>query len=159
MKVEFYEECKSCGGTGVYIGMAERAGASVVCHNCNGTGCFHFVHEYEEFSSRKINPAATWVYKTNPGIAIGKREGFCDFPDFGGMSYRDWKNGLPFPDKSEMRKFCCPAWWYQSADYSKSPKWDECESQLGRSYSKCPCFYTKKLCWERWDKEFGVEGR
>lgn len=153
--IEFDEECKSCNGTGVFIGMAERDGAAVVCHTCKGTGCFHFIHTYEEFEKKKHNPEASRVYQYNPGIMIGNREGVCSLPDFGGMSYLDWRKGKRFPKGSEMRKFSCPCWWYQGADYEKKPNWKECLSNLGRTFSQCAHFPNKEMCWERWDKEFG----
>lgn len=31
-------ECNACKGTGLYVGMAERDGAAVVCYTCKGTG-------------------------------------------------------------------------------------------------------------------------
>jgi len=31
-------ECSACKGTGLYVGMAEREGAAVVCSRCKGTG-------------------------------------------------------------------------------------------------------------------------
>lgn len=155
MKIEFDEKCRACKGTGVYIGMAEREGAAVVCYKCKGTGCFHFVHEYEEFTGRQNSPDAKRVFQTNPGIMIGEpKDGSLKLANFGGMPYEDWLQGLPFPGKSEMRKFACPCWWYQSADYSKKPRWKEC-NVWGLPFSKCSHFATKEKCWERWDKEFG----
>lgn len=149
MKIEFDEKCKSCGGTGIYKGMAERDGFGVVCHNCKGTGKFHFVHEYEEFEGRQpLNDVHT-VVKVNPGIVLGGAKGKLDF---GGMAYQDWSDGKPFPPKSEMREYVCPAWWYQCADYDKKPDWDECRG-VGM-FSGCQHFDQKHECWERWNKEF-----
>ena len=149
--IGFDEKCKSCKGTGLYVGMGERDGAAVVCHGCNGTGKYHFKHEYEDFEERIKRENIKRVYETNVGIGIGEAKGKYALPDFGGMDYEDWLNGEPFPLKSEMRRFVCPAWWYQSADYDKKPNWKECG---WGSFSKCPSFHTKDKCWERWDKEF-----
>jgi len=153
MKIEFDEVCKSCGGTGLYIGMAERDGAAVVCHTCKGTGCHHFVHEYEEFQER-IPPTkpVVRVYEVNPGVVIGKGSNLS-LDDFGGMYYSQWKAGMPFSEGMENRKFTCPTWWYQTADYNKAPNWNECYSCLGRRFSRCPYFITKEDCWQRWDEE------
>ena len=144
-KIEFDEKCKSCKGTGLFQGMAEKEGFAVVCHTCKGTGKHRFVHEYEEFTGREIRADIKRVIKTNPGIRVG------GFRNFGGMSYEDWAIGKPFPAKSEMREYTCPAWWYQSADYDKKPYWDEC---MGCGmFSACFHFCNKQKCWERWDKE------
>lgn len=51
----------------------------------------------------------------------------------------------------KMRKFTCPAWWYQSVDYEKKPDWEECIG-MG-SFSNCKHFKNKDFCWERFDKE------
>jgi hypothetical protein len=153
MKFEVDEICQSCHGTGVFIGMGERNGAAVVCSTCDGTGKHHYVHEYEEFKERVDNPKVKWVIETNPGIGIGQDVEF-KFEDFGGMNYKDWKKTGKFPIKSEMRKFTCPAWWYQSADYTKKPHWNEC---IGcGSFSGCSSFATKELCWKRFDKENNI---
>ena len=47
--IEFDEKCKSCKGTGLYVGLAERDGAAVVCHTCKGTGKHHVRIEYDDF--------------------------------------------------------------------------------------------------------------
>ncbi len=54
-KIELDIECQSCNGTGVYRGMGERDGASVVCFTCDGTGCFKYKFEYTLFKERKID--------------------------------------------------------------------------------------------------------
>ena len=156
-KIEFDEECKSCNGTGLYSGMGESPECAVVCHTCKGTGCHHFIYEYNDFTSRKNKPKIKHVYEVNPGIKVGNSRGY-NFNDFGGMPYKDWKSGMPFELGMENRKFTCPAWWYQTADYKKKPEWDECFDSLGSSFSKCPHFSTKSRCWERWDKEFKQKG-
>jgi hypothetical protein len=148
--VEFDEKCKSCKGTGLYVGIGERDGAAVVCRACDGTGKYHFKHEYEDFIGREKREKVKRVYQANPGIGIGEAIGKCTLEDFGGMPYEDWLKGKPFPPKSEMRKYTCPAWWYQSADYDKKPDWPECI--LGGTFSECSRFYNKHKCWEKWDE-------
>ena len=151
-KIEVDEKCKSCKGTGLYTGMAERDGAAVVCHTCKGTGKYHFRYEYEDFEGRVDRDDILHVFEVNPGICIGTGSGHS-FGDFGGMSYKDWKAGKPFLDGTENRKYTCPYWWYQSADYKKKPQWSECMDALGRSFSHCPHFGTKNKCWGRFDSE------
>lgn len=150
--IEFDEKCKSCKGTGLYMGMAERNGAAVVCHTCKGTGCHHVKFEYEDFVKREPEPKAVRVYNVNPGIMIGTGNGH-KLEDFGGMPVTEWEDGKPFTPGTENRKFTCPAWWYQSADYKKKPDWKECWSALGSPFSSCKHFSTKEKCWARWDKE------
>jgi len=150
--IEFDEVCPTCGGTGVYIGAYERDGAGIVCYDCEGTGCHHFKYTYDEFEGRKITKKVKRVYAANPGICIGEGNGH-KLEDFGGMPYKDWESGKPFPVGSEDRKHTCPAWWYQSADYEKKPKWKTCI--IGGFFSECNNFHEKEKCWECWDREFG----
>jgi len=148
MKIEFDEECPDCKSTGLYVGIAEKSGAAAICHTCKGTGKHHFKHTYEKFVERKNKSGITRVFQVNPGICIGGK----NLEQFGGMSYKDWKAGNPFPPGSEMRAFTCPAWWYQSADCDKKPDWKDCVG-VG-SFSGCGNFNNKQNCWERWDEEF-----
>lgn len=152
--IEFDEKCKSCDGTGLYVGMAEGKGFAVVCHDCKGTGKFHFKYEYEEFTERKKSKGIKRVLEYNPGFGAGgvydENPKFAE-NDFGGMSYEDWEKGKPFPPKSEMRKFVCPAWWYQCVDCDKKPNWQCCP--WGSRLSECEYFKTKEKCWERFDEK------
>ena len=152
--IEHNEKCKSCGGTGLYIGMAERDGAAVVCHTCKGTGCHKYRYEYEDFTGRAKKPGVVRVYQSNPGICIGMGNGHM-LEDFGGISLSDWEMGLPFAHGTENRKYTCPCWWYQCVDYKLKPEWNECNRSLGRSFSQCPSFGDKAKCWERCDCEIG----
>lgn len=154
MKVfEVKQECKDCGGTGLYPGGFEHDGAAVVCYTCEGIGGHVFRHDYEEFSGRKdAQVEIKRVFQANPGIGIGEdaKKGLT-LEDFGGMPYHDWLAGKPFPAGSEMRRFACPAWWYQRVDYKKKPDWKEC---LGCGFfSGCKHFGSKEVCWARWDEE------
>lgn len=150
--IEFDEKCKSCDGTGLYVGIGERDGAAVVCAICKGTGCKHTVVTYEDFEKRKIREEAVHIYEVNPGITIGSNKE-CHFTDFGGMPYKDWLDGKPFEVGMENRNYTCPCWWYQLADYEKKPNWDECSRNIGRSFSACKHFKDKAKCWERFDRK------
>ena len=148
--IEFDEKCKNCGGTGLYTGMAERDGAAVVCHTCEGTGCHHVKLEYEDFEGRQKHETAKRVYAANPGICIGAGDGH-KLEDFGGLTLEEWEAGKSF-NGTEDRKYTCPAWWYQIADYKKKPKWEKC---LGcGAFSSCEHFSEKEECWAQFDKEF-----
>lgn len=144
--IEIDIECKSCSGTGVYQGMAEQAGAAVVCCTCKGTGKEHYKFSYTEFTKRKQAKDVKRVFQHNPGFVISSD------PKFGGMPYKNWENGESFPDGSELRQLVCPAWWYQGIDWKKKPNWPHCVS-LGQSFSQCQHFPYKDQCWERYDKE------
>ncbi len=148
--IDIKQECPDCKGTGLYRGMGERKGAAVVCYACEGTGCYHFRHEYQEFKERKIALGVSRVYRSNPGICIGKGNGKT-LEDFGGMPWEDWEAGYPFPPRSEDRAHTCPAWWYQSADCAKKPKWEECA--LCGAFSDCSRFPDRAACWAKWDRE------
>jgi len=156
-KIEYDCECDSCGGTGLYKGFAEGEGSAVVCHDCKGTGKQHIKYEYKNFEGKKDKKGVKRVFLTNCGFGIGEgttREGQkLVLEDFGGMPYADWKEGKRFPKKHEMRKFACPAWYYQSADSDKKPDWKECI--VCGSFSSCKMFTEKDKCWDKWDKEVG----
>ena len=155
LRIDIIEECSACKGTGIYQGMAEKDGFGVVCYHCKGTGRIHYVHEYREFTGRKPAPGVKRVIEVNPGICVGETDKIAA-EDYGGMPYADWDAGMSFPPGSEMRKFVCPAWWFQSADYKKKPRWDEC---IGAGmFSRCKRFDNKAACWKRWDREFGGDG-
>lgn len=150
--IEYDEECPSCKGTGLYVGMAERDGSAVVCVTCNGTGCHHVKLEYDDFTKRKRRYKVERVVEINPGICIGSGgNNKYSLEDFGGMPYKDWFSGKSFPPKSENRRFTCPAWWYQSANYDLKPKWDKCA--WGGAFSNCKHFKNKDACWKQWDEE------
>ena len=153
-KIEFDAKCESCNGSGLYVGMAEKDGAAIVCVSCKGTGKVHEVITYEDFEKKKKRRGVKRVFKCNCGIGIGAgktdKHGQISLEDFGGMPYKDWFAGKKFPPKSEMRKFSCPVWYYQSADYDKKPHWKECG--FG-SFRDCKYFSTKEKCWDRFDLE------
>jgi len=158
--IEYNARCDSCKGSGLYCGFAEKKGFTVVCRECKGTGKVHKEITYYDFEKRVERKDVKRVLQHNPGFGIGtgqvnKDSGnpiFVGSESFGGLSYKDWKAGKPFVRGTEMREFVCPAWWYQSADYSKKPKWDEC---IGcGSFSDCKNFINKEKCWEKFDKQY-----
>ena len=120
-------ECTVCDSTGLYIGMGERDGSAIVCYVCDGTGCVKETIKWNSFKKRKDRNKVLRVFLKNPGISIGSGvvEGkHLYLKDFGGMTHNQWLNlAHPdvFPDGTEMRKFTCPAWWWQSVDYKKKP--------------------------------------
>ena len=147
--IEIEQQCSSCSGTGLYIGMAERDGFATQCHQCKGTGKYIFKHSYKDFSGRQGSDKAKYVVKTNPGIVLGLNDGEYSPEDFGAIPYEDWKNGVEMP---EMRKFTCPRWWNQSSGGSYDTDWEWCCSSFG-AFSSCEQFQDKEKCWEKLDKE------
>ena len=153
--IEYDEQCKLCGGTGLYCGMAECDGFAVVCSQCVGTGKYHVRITYDDFTGRKRRDDVRRVVQCNPGVMLGtgrqaSGETFTQ-DSFGGMTYDQWLAGEPFRSGLEMRALTCPAWWYQSADYEKKPNWEWC---LGVGmFSSCPKFGAKATCWARWDQD------
>lgn len=139
-------KCPACKGTGLYVGMAERDGFAVVCYKCKGTGCYYFEYEYEEFGRREESHDIQRVLETNPGIMLGKNL------DFGGMPYKEWVQGLPFPEKSEMRNYTCPRWWYKCINSHLMPSWKNCAFGIS-GFSNCPEFKNKQKCWNKFDEE------
>jgi hypothetical protein len=144
-KITITRQCSSCSGTGVYVGFAERDGFGIQCISCKGSGEAYQTIAFTEFHGKVLRNDIKTVLQTNPGISVGSKF------DFGGVDYDEWfKTGI-FPPKSEMRKFSCPAWFYQSADSDRKPDWEECIG-VGM-FSGCEHYPKKNKCWERFDKE------
>lgn len=142
--ISVYMECGECRGTGLYIGFAEGDGTAVVCTRCKGTG--KKMLDYRPFVKRNPPPhRVKRVFQTNIGYGTTPN-------DPSGMPVEDWDAGKPFPKGSEDRQRSCPAWFYQSADYSKKPNWQECAG-CG-VFLQCRHFPKKDECWKRWDKEY-----
>lgn len=138
-------KCSSCNGTGIYVGYAEKDGAAIVCHPCEGKGWIYY--EYEEFKSREILPVIKRVYEKNCGFFIRNTKKIHEkIEDFGGMTYGEWLNGAPFPPKSEMRNRVCPSWWFRDEEILT-----RC-CVIG-SFLKCKHFHEKHKCWEDFDKK------
>jgi len=146
--LEYDKACTSCSATGIYVGLAERDGAGVVCHVCHGTGHCHVRIKYDDFDGRVPRTDVVRVQLANPGIIVGP-----EIAEFGGLSYDSWVSGAKLVPGTEDRRHTCPAWWYQCADYEFKPHWDECVG--AGCFSGCTQFSCKSGCWERWDQEFG----
>src|SRR5271157_2119883 len=106
MKKKFEADivCQSCGGTGLYRGMAEYEGCAVICIDCNGTGKDHYVFEYESFKKRKERKDVKRVFKNSCGYGH-RAEDFRNEEDEiieyskGGCTYEEWLKGIqPKPE-------------------------------------------------------------
>ncbi len=146
--IKWKEECKSCQGTGLFVGYAEKNGAAVICYKCKGTGCENFEKEFYTFISQKEKDNITHVYATNPGIRLD--------PETieGGVTLKEWNNNASsvFDPGNEIRNATCPAWWYQSSNYKLKPNWKECNTV--NRFPDCRKFNMKEKCWEKWDAEY-----
>jgi hypothetical protein len=142
-KIIYDGECNYCGGTGLYIGSAERDGAAVVCNKCGGSGKIHI--EEKLFIGKKVASGVKRVYEKNPGFYIGT-DSINKLEDFGGLSYHDWINGKEFGIGTEMRNCVCPRHWY----YSK-PDWLVCKKVY--CVDRCTHWINKSACWKRFDEE------
>lgn len=145
--------CGACQATGLYVGMAERCGAAVVCYQCKGTGKVRHRFEWDDFTGRQPRADVRRVYQCNPGIAIGEGNGHR-LEDFGGLSVEAWERDQSFGPGTEDRAHTCPAWFYQSADSSRQPHWKEC--LVAGMFSRCQHFHNKAACWRRFDTEGGT---
>lgn len=159
-KIEMEIQCKSCGGTGVYVGMAEREGAAVVCSSCNGTGKCWYAFEYEEFTGRKKKDGVTRVYKSSYEFVIAPKK--IRFENLGeidlseeGVDYADFLAGsMP----GHIKSLVCPMLADQGACHSIEGFVDECGrldgqgSLIGRFLSSCAYQRNKATCWERFEQ-------
>ena len=146
-------ECDSCGGTGLYNGLAERGGARVVCMYCKGQGKINVNISYKKFIQKKVDKECTRVYSQGMGYCIidkniavdGKQFPFADY----GCSYQEWLDGA----KPKPLKFLgCP---YQETNQGLQNKdvnelyEKRCNDNLGFGLIKhCKLFHDKERCWE-----------
>lgn len=159
MKIKLDIECQSCRGTGVYVGIAEKDGAAVVCYTCKGTGCEKYSFTYEPFKGRKERKGVSRVYKNTYGFCIAPKvltlqiggDVQIDFSKEG-VSYQEFLKGK-MPE--HIKTFACPMMADQSACHNKKGFVDICHEK-GMSYggfiSKCSYQHNKKECWERFKK-------
>lgn len=159
-KIEMEIQCKSCGGTGVYVGIAEREGAAVVCRSCNGTGKYQYKFEYEEFTGRKEKEGVTRVYKSNFGYMIAPKK--INFHPLGeidlsreGVGYDAFLAGeMP----GHIKSLVCPMLADQGTCHSIRGFVDECDkldgqgTLIGRPLSSCANQGNKATCWERFER-------
>lgn len=160
-KIEIDVQCPACGGSGVYCGFAEGKGTAVVCNRCNGSGKYHYVYEYEEFSGRKIKEGIKRVYLSGYGYMtnLGKIKydgvGLVDM-NKEGVSYEEFLNGK-MPSHTEI--FGCPMIADQGACHNVPGFTEECTKLNGGGYigyiRNCKYQDKKHECWKRFKKYKG----
>ena len=80
--------CKACKGTGLYVGVAEKEGAAVVCRNCDGSGSMEVdITPPPAFKGRRIRDGVKTVSQANNGYYL--KPGV----DLGAVSYDDFLAG------------------------------------------------------------------
>lgn len=156
MKIKI--ECKQCAGTGLYVGMAERHGAAVVCIHCNGSGCDTLT--YTPFKKRKKRSGVERVFAGSFGYMHSARKETTDdgrvlnFQD-AGATYAEWLKGA---DPKPVKQLYCPYLWTYQALQDKTHKAhqlykDNCvEVCPGSRISDCHRWNTKHECWETFDR-------
>ncbi len=157
-KIDIDIQCQACDGTGVYVGMAERHGAAVVCYQCKGTGKYNYVLEYENFKKMNIRKNIKRVYKSSYGFCIAPTKiptasgGVIDL-ETEGISYEEFKIGkLP----EHTRQLACPMLADQGACHNIKGFINRCnklhgESLLGISLTACKNQPHKSDCWKRFE--------
>lgn len=155
MKKQVKAVCEACKGTGLYQGIAERDGAFVICHNCNGTGCETI--SYEPFEERKKQSKCKRVYKSGYGYVISDKDmtladgTFIPMSKLG-VSYEEFLNGKK---PKHVREFGCPMLLDQGACHNKKGFVDKCNKLNGGWIDfipECKNYCNNKECWERFDK-------
>lgn len=86
--------CKACAGTGVYVGMGEKNGASIVCSRCRGSGAVE--EDYTPFTTRYIRDGVKTVASRSHGIVIAPGT------DRGEVSYEAFLAGQMPVDDDEL---------------------------------------------------------
>jgi hypothetical protein len=143
---EIQIQCPDCRGKGVYQGFAEKQGAAVICHSCNGRGWTMF--RYDEFNGIVQTKGIKTVFARNHGFVLT-----TDSP--GGVSYKEWLLDGKKPDESpqeEHKKQLCPGWFHQNTGYGKLPPTKQLGCKGIGSFDGCSNWKNKKKCWDLWDK-------
>jgi hypothetical protein len=157
-KIEMNIECQACGGTGVYVGMAERKGAAVVCRTCKGTGCYGYSFSYNEFNGRRRKDGVERVYLDGMGYVLGTGKinysdgiGEIDM-DKEGVSYSEFLDGKT---PKHIERLGCPVRANQDACHKIKGFIDECERLNGGwigMISSCRNYPKKAECWKRFER-------
>ena len=157
-RIELQVECPSCGGTGLYSGMAESEGVAVICHNCKGTGEYSYTYSYTPFTGRKEAKNIKRVFKKGTQYKIGL--GVINYKGIGtinmdkeGVSYQEFCAGVM---PKHIKQLGCPMLADQGACHSIKGFVETCNSLNGGWIGYIPeCKHRKNqsACWERFEEE------
>lgn len=147
--------CKSCSGTGLFIGNMELTGAAVPCIFCLGTGSVGIW--YTAFHKRWPIGNITHVFPYTAHSAVRRHQGTPEF----GTPYAIWQaQGCRKGD--EPRTCACPVEIYGEACqvFGASAMRDDTDwcfqiesrrKRWGRSISTCKAYPYKSTCWYGFD--------
>lgn len=145
-------ECSSCRGTGVYSGMGERDGASILCFQCKGTGKSKF--RYTPFTGRKKAEGVERVYLSSYGYCISPEE--IEFDEFGkidfskeGVSYDEFLSGKK---PEHIKQMACPMTADQGMCHSVKGFVEWCKEHgcsWGSTITRCKNQCNKLECWHK----------
>jgi len=161
-KIMILSECESCGGTGVYVGFAEKDGAGMVCATCDGSGCHKIVVNYAPFTKRKLTTKVKRVFARSCGYChaaetyTGKDGKTIEYSK-AGATYKEWLDGKkPLP----VKDLYCPYMWTnqncQSADHLKYAWYKKHCSKHNNCCNKitdCSMYGSKHKCWETYGED------
>lgn len=146
-------ECKSCKGTGLYVGLAERDGTAVVCHTCHGTG--ETKTTYRPFVERQPAPKGVQRVHLAMGYVLSTKEPRCS----GGVPVQEWAPGVPVPPDEPLycpylftgQEWCA---FKETKSYTTSDgeqhTYQTAPIGAGMFISSCPRWPDKAACWERY---------
>jgi len=150
-------ECSACKGTGLYVGMAERDGAAVVCRVCKGTGCGIVKLQFNKFKGIKKRDDVVRVFDNSCGFIISAKNVVVDnkqinFED-AGVTYDEWQAGkTPLPIKDLHCPFLHTC---QMLDREGKLYTSRCREGL-RGFgeiTKCKYYPNKNECWKIHEEE------
>lgn len=155
-------ECTSCNGTGLYIGMAEKDGAAVICFKCKGSGQVNFT--YRPFTGRKQRDDVVRVFKGSFGFMhyasnVMQDDGFVLAFASAGCTYEEWLNGV---EPKPMKELYCPYLWtdqhLQTDDVNDLYR-NCCSEGLpaGNYIFNCKHFSKKQWCWATFETKMLTE--
>ena len=151
-------QCKSCSGTGLYVGMAEKDGCAVVCTTCKGRG--GHILTYTPYTGRKLRADIMRVFKRGCGYVqscndVLTKDGVLIKFSEGGATYKDWLEGVPLKPVKEL--YCPYMWEGQDMQCSDHPEHDmymaRCRDglRIGEDINKCKHYSDKKQCWDMYE--------
>lgn len=144
-------ECQSCGGTGLYKGVAERGDCAVVCYMCKGTGKTTFT--YKEFTGRKLRDGVKRVFARSVGYAhsdkdFTTKEGETIRFSEGGCTYQEWLRG---EEPKPVKDLYCPYLW-ENKGVGNEPCSRCNKGCIGLGLiSSCDFYEDKANCWKEYE--------
>lgn len=154
-------ECGTCKGTGLYVGIAERDGAAVICSRCNGTGKINFSETFYIFKGRKERKDVERVFDNNYDCFISAKDSIVngELIPFSkeGVSYKSWFHDGKKP--APIKSLICPL-IHTNQSLEKENKNNlykhRCRKGIypGDRICDCKFFYDKETCWLIYGGEF-----